>query len=143
MYQFNENYNQRVMSQEMTRSFVSNVFLWMFSALGLTAATAFLFGTNESLMSMLITVTPEGYAKTSILGWIVTLAPLGIVITMSAGINRLSVQNTVLLYVVYSILMGMSLSFIFWAYTAASIFKTFLISAGMFGVMAVLGYTTK
>jgi FtsH-binding integral membrane protein len=115
----------------------------MFAALGLTAATAFLFGTSESLMSMLITVSPEGYAKTSAFGWIVTFAPLIIVFTMSAGINRLSVQKTVLLYVVYSILMGMSLSFIFWAYTSASIFKTFLIAAGMFGVMAVLGYTTS
>ena len=127
----------------MTRSFVSNVFLWMFAALGLTAATAFLFGTSENLMSMLITVTPEGYAKTSALGWIVTFAPLIIVFTMSAGVNRMSVQNTVLLYVIYSILMGMSLSFIFMAYTSASIFKTFIIASGMFGVMAVLGYTTK
>ena len=143
MYQFNENYNQRVMSQEMTRSFVSNVFLWMFAALGLTAAAAYLFGTSENLINMLITVTPEGYAKTSILGWIVMLAPLAIVITMSARIHKMSVQNTVLLYVIYSILMGMSLSYIFLIYTTASIFKTFLIAAGMFDVMAVVGYTTK
>ena len=143
MYQFNENYNQRVMSQEMTRSFVSNVFLWMFAALGLTAAAAYLFGTSENLISMLITVTPEGYAKTSILGWVVMLAPLAIVITMSARIHKMSVQNTVLLYVIYSILMGMSLGYIFLIYTTASIFKTFLIAASMFGVMAVVGYTTK
>ena len=143
MYQFNENYNQRVMSQEMTRSFVSNVFLWMFAALGLTAAAAYLFGTSENLISMLITVTPEGYAKTSILGWVVMLAPLAIVITMSARIHKMSVQNTVLLYVIYSILMGMSLSYIFLIYTTASMFKTFLIASGMFGVMAVVGYTTK
>jgi FtsH-binding integral membrane protein len=143
MNQFNGNYNQRVMSQEMTRSFVSNVFLWMFAALGLTAAAAYLFGTSENLISMLITVTPEGYTKTSILGWIVMLAPLAIVITMSARIHKMSVQNTVLLYVIYSILMGMSLSYIFLIYTTASIFKTFLIAAGMFGVMAVVGYTTK
>lgn len=143
MYQFNENYNQQMMSQEMTRSFVSNVFLWMFAALGLTAAAAYLFGTSENLISMLITVTPEGYTKTSILGWIVMLAPLAIVITMSARIHKMSVQNTVLLYVIYSILMGMSLSYIFLIYTTASIFKTFLIAAGMFGVMAVVGYTTK
>ena len=49
----------------------------------------------------------------------------------------------VLWYVIYSILMGMSLSFIFVIYTEASIFKTFLIAASMFGVMAVVGYTTK
>lgn len=143
MYQFNENYNQRVMSQEQTKSFVSTVFLWMFAALGITAATAFLFGTNVNLMSLLMQVTPEGGAKVSTLGWIVTFAPFVIVLVMSARINRMSVQQTVLWYVIYSILMGMSLSFIFWAYTTASIFKTFIITAGMFGVMAVVGYTTK
>lgn len=143
MYQFNQNYNQQVMSQEQTRSFVSNVFLWMFAALGITAATAFLFGTNASLMSMLMQVTPQGVAKVSTLGWIVTFAPFIIVLVMSMRVNRMSVQQTVLWYVVYSILMGMSLSFIFWAYTTASIFKTFIISAGMFGVMAIVGYTTK
>ena len=50
MYQFNENHYPQGMTQAMTRSFVSTVFLWMFAALGITAATAFLFGTNESLM---------------------------------------------------------------------------------------------
>lgn len=143
MYQFNENYNPQGMTQTMTRSFVSNVFLWMFAALGLTAATAYLFGTNESLMRMLIQVTPQGAAKVSVLGWIVTFAPFVIVLVMSARINKMSVQQTVLWYVIYSILMGMSLSFIFWAYTTASIFKTFIIAAGMFGAMAVVGYTTK
>ena len=144
MNQFNENYNtQRSMTQDMTRSFVSNVFLWMFAALGITAAAAYLFGTNEALFSMLIKVTAEGTTKMSILGWIVTFAPFIIIIATSANINKMSVQKAVLCYVIYSILMGVSLSFIFWTYTTASIFKTFIISAGMFGVMAVVGYTTK
>lgn len=143
MYQFNENRNPQEMTQAMTKSFVSTVFMWMFAALGITAATAYLFGTNINLMSMLINVTPEGGASVSALGWIVTFAPLAIVLLMSARINKMSVQQTVLWYVIYSILMGMSLSFIFWAYTAASIFKTFIITAGMFGVMAVVGYTTN
>ncbi len=143
MDQFNENYNPRTMSPSMERSLVSNVFLWMFAALGLTAATAFLFGTNVNLMNMLMEVTPQGGAKVSALGWIVTFAPIVIVLIMSTRINKMSVQQTVFWYVVYSILMGMSLSFIFWAYTTASIFKTFIISAGMFGVMAVVGYTTN
>lgn len=144
MNQFNGNYNpQRSMTQDMTRSFVSNVFLWMFAALGITAAAAYLFGTNEALFSMLIKVTAEGTTKMSILGWIVTFAPFIIIIATSANINKMSVQKAVLCYVIYSILMGVSLSFIFWTYTTASIFKTFIISAGMFGVMAVVGYTTK
>lgn len=143
MNQFNDNYNPRTMTPTMTKSFVSTVFLWMFAALGITAATAFLFGTNEALLSTLISITPEGSTKISIFGWIVTFAPFIIVLVMSAGINRMSVQKTVLWYVIYSILMGISLSFIFWAYTSASIFKTFIIAAGMFGAMAVVGYTTN
>lgn len=143
MNQFNDNYNPRTMTPTMTKSFVSTVFLWMFAALGITAATAFLFGTNEGLMNTLISITPEGGARVSTFGWIVTFAPFIIVLVMSAGINRMSVQKTVLWYVIYSILMGISLSFIFWAYTSASIFKTFIIAAGMFGAMAVVGYTTN
>lgn len=143
MYQFNENRNPQSMTQAMTKTFVSTVFMWMFAALGITAATAFLFGTNESLMSLLMQVTPQGGARISALGWIVTFAPFIIVLVMSARINKMSVQQTVIWYVIYSILMGMSLSFIFWAYTSASIFKTFIITAGMFGVMAVVGYTTN
>ncbi len=143
MYQFNENRNPQSMTQAMTKTFVSTVFMWMFAALGITAATAFLFGTNESLMSLLMQVTPQGGARISALGWIVTFAPFIIVLVMSARINKMTVQQTVIWYVIYSILMGMSLSFIFWAYTSASIFKTFIITAGMFGVMAVVGYTTN
>lgn len=143
MYQFNENRNPQNMTQAMTKTFVSTVFMWMFAALGITAATAFLFGTNESLMSLLMQVTPQGGARISALGWIVTFAPFIIVLVMSARINKMTVQQTVIWYVIYSILMGMSLSFIFWAYTSASIFKTFIITAGMFGVMAVVGYTTN
>jgi FtsH-binding integral membrane protein len=115
----------------------------MFAALGITAAAAHLFGTNDALFSTLIQVTPEGAARMSTLGWIVTLAPFIIVVTMSARMHKMSVQNAVLCYVIYSILMGVSLSFIFWAYTTASIFKTFIITAGMFGTMAIVGYTTK
>ena len=143
MYQFNENRNPQSMTQAMTKTFVSTVFMWMFAALGITAATAFLFGTNESLMSLLMQVTPQGGARISALGWIVTFAPFIIVLVMSARINKMTVQQTVIWSVIYSILMGMSLSFIFWAYTSASIFKTFIITAGMFGVMAVVGYTTN
>ena len=143
MYQFNDNRYPQEMTQTMTKSFVSTVFMWMFAALGITAATAYLFGTNVNLMNLLMQITPQGTAKVSLLGWIVTFAPFVIVLGMSARINRMSVQKTVLWYVIYSILMGMSLSFIFWAYTTASIFKTFIITAGMFGVMAVVGYTTN
>lgn len=130
-------------TRTLSNSFVANVFLWMFAALGITALTAYIFGSSEELISMLIRVNADGSAGMSFLGWVVMLAPLVIVIIMSARIDKMSAKSMVLLYIVYSILMGMSLSFIFMAYTTASIFKTFMITAGMFGVMAVVGYTTN
>lgn len=124
----------------VAKTYLSGVFMWMFLALGITAATAYLFATTGSLISMLI--NPET-GSMSITGWIVMLAPLGLVIWMSAGFQRMSASTMVLVFVLYSVLMGASLSFIILVYTGASIAKTFVITSGMFGVMAVLGYTTK
>lgn len=81
--------------------------------------------------------------RMSLLGWVVTLAPLILVFVMSARIDRMSKGTMTAIFVLYSVLMGMSLSFIFLAYSSAVIVKTFLITAGMFGVMAVAGFTTK
>lgn len=143
MNNLDNNYEVHGSTKILSDSFVANVFMWMFAALGITALTAYLFGTSEELFSMLITVRQDGSAGMSLLGWIVMFAPLIIVFIMSARIEKMKASNMVLLYIVYSVLMGISLSFIFWAYTSASIFKTFIITAGMFGVMAIVGYTTK
>jgi FtsH-binding integral membrane protein len=78
-----------------------------------------------------------------VLGWIVTLAPLGFVLLMSMGFQRLSPAIMTLLFIAFSVLMGMSLSFILLVYTGSSVFKTFAVTSAMFGVMAILGYTTK
>jgi len=124
----------------VAKTFLSGVFMWMFLALGLTAGTAYLFASTPSLISMLI--NPET-GSMNITGWIVMLAPLGLVLWMSAGFRRMSATTMVLVFVLYSVLMGASLSFIFLAYTGASIAKTFVITSAMFGAMGVLGYTTK
>jgi hypothetical protein len=71
------------------------------------------------------------------------LAPLGFVLLMSMGFQRLSPAIMTLLFIAFSVLMGMSLSFILLVYTGSSVFKTFAVTSAMFGVMAVLGYTTK
>ena len=126
-------------SVEMSRTFMSKVFLWMCIALGITALTAFLCASSPAFFNMLI--APTG--KMSLLGWVVTLAPLILVFVMSARVDRMSKGTMTAIFVLYSILMGMSLSFIFLAYSSAIIVKTFLITAGMFGVMAVAGFTTK
>lgn len=129
-------------SQEQTyslsRTYLANVFSWMFAALALTAIVAYSFGNNTKLMDMLITETGM-----STLGWVVTFAPFGFVLIMSMGYKRLSATSLIFLFLVFGILMGMSISFIFMVYTLGSIFLTFAVTALTFGVMALLGYTTK
>jgi len=122
----------------ISRSFMSRVFSWMFLAMTITAVTSFIWAATPSLMGMLI--NENGL---SVLGWVVMLAPLGFVLLMSFGFQKLSAPLMMLLFVVYSVLMGMSFSFIFLAYSIGTIGITFGISAGMFGIMAVAGYFTK
>ncbi|MFA5419792.1 MAG: Bax inhibitor-1/YccA family protein [Bacteroidales bacterium] len=123
-----------------TQSFLSGVFMWMGIALAITALTSWLFAGNVQLMGLLFDAQT---GSMTILGWVVMFAPLALVLLMSAGINRMSASTLLMVFVGYSILMGMSLSFIFFIYTLPSIAKTFVISTGMFGFMAILGYTTK
>lgn len=124
----------------LARSFMSGVFVWMTLAMVVTAITAYVFASSESLIGSLVNMQTGGL---SMLGWIVTLAPLGFVLLMSLGFQRLSAPVMALLFITFSVLMGMSLSFILLIYTAASVYKTFAVAAGMFGIMAVMGYTTK
>lgn len=136
----NPGYTRRQETLTVSKTFLSGVFMWMFLALGITAGTAYAFASTPSLISMLI--NPET-GSMNITGWVVMLAPLGLVLWMSAGFRRMSATTMVLVFVLFSVLLGASLSFIFLAYTGASIAKTFVITSGMFGAMAILGYTTK
>ncbi|MFM2206230.1 MAG: hypothetical protein RL213_205 [Bacteroidota bacterium] len=127
-------------TQTASRTFLSGVFAWMGIALGISAVTAWVFGTDMSYMGYLINTEQGGL---SILGYIVMFAPIGFVLLMGFGFNRLSSTALTALFLVYSVIMGMSLSFIFLAYTIGSIVGVFASAAGMFGMMALVGYTTK
>jgi FtsH-binding integral membrane protein len=129
-------YNQ---ASSNVKTFMSNVFSWMFLALIVTSVAAWWFASDLTLLRML--VSEEG--KMSILGWVVMLAPLGFVLLMSFAFNRLSYTTLIILFITYATLVGISMSFILLAYTLSSVFLTFAITAGMFGTMAVVGYTTK
>ena len=124
----------------VAKSFMTQVFSWMFLAMLVTAITAYWFSSSASLVNSLRNV--ETGAITT-LGWIVTLAPLGFVLLMSFGFQRLSSAVLTLLFIAFSVLMGMSMSFILLVYTMASVYKTFAVTAAMFGIMALTGYTTK
>lgn len=128
----------KIGSGNVSKTFMANVFSWMATALGISGIVAYLFGTDQTLIQYLM--NERGL---STLGYVVMFAPLGIVLLMSMAFNRLSYTALVGVFLAYSILTGMSLSFIFLIYTMGSIFKVFAITAGMFGAMAFMGYTTK
>ena len=131
-------------SQTKTKSLLSSSFGWMFLALGISSAFSLLFGLNASLMTYLYTINvEEGRASLSILGWAVMLAPIGFVLAMSIGWQKFSFPVLLALFVAYSAINGISLSFIFIAYKLGTIYKVFASTAVLFGVMALLGATTK
>jgi FtsH-binding integral membrane protein len=116
--------------------------MWMFGALTVSAVFAYLFANSSELMSYLIS-TETGRAKLTGLGWITMFAPIGFVMLMSLGWQRLSAPAMAAFFIAYAAVTGVSLSFILLAYTAASVVTCFLSAAAMFGVMAVMGYTTN
>ena len=128
-------------SGTVARKFMANVFMWMFIALCTSAALAYVFATNNSLLSMMFTQTERGMSMSG-LGYLIMFAPIGFVLLMSFGYTKLSSTALTGIFLVYAAVMGMSLSVILLIYTAGSVLTCFASASVMFGVMAVLGYTT-
>lgn len=135
---YSQAYGQETNTQTLAQTFMAKVFSWMFVALAVTAFTAYTFANSPGLLGLLRTDT-----GLSILGWVVMLAPLAFVFFLSAKFQSLSRNTMVLVFLAFSVLMGMSLSFVLLAYTSASVFSTFIVTSGTFGLMAAVGYTTK
>lgn len=146
----NKNFTNGPIQREATnttgviaKTFISSVFTYMFVALTITGLVAYWFGTDEELVVSLMYTAVQGGYKLSMLGYIIMFAPLGFVLLMSFGFQKLSATALLTIFIIYSTVMGISLSSIFLIYTGASLFSTFLITAGTFGIMAFVGYTTK
>jgi len=116
------------------RTYVQRVYAWMVGGLMVTAITAFGVSSSETLL-MAIFGSP--------LRWVVLLAPLAMVFFLSAKVDTMKPSTAATLFIVFSILMGMSLASIFVVYELGSVGMVFLIAAGMYGGAAVYGYTTK
>jgi uncharacterized protein len=143
MFNFNQNNmniaNQQTQAVAVPKTFITHVFSWMAVALAITAFFAYFFSTSDTFFNTIFSKT----GGMSVTGWIVMFSPFIIVLIMSFGANRLSAPILIILFIAFAFLMGMSLSFIFWAYKIGTIFITFAVTAGTFGVMAIAGYTTK
>lgn len=111
------------------------VFIWMALALVITGVTAYGVATTPSLLIAIVT--------NKALFWGLIIAELALVFAVSGALNRLSLATATLLFVLYSVVNGATLSVIFLAYSMPAIIQTFFITAGTFGVMALVGYTTK
>ena len=116
-------------------AFLSKVYGWMFLGLLLTAGTAVTVASSPALINTLILNRP--------ILWILILGQLGLVIYLSARVNKIAPATAAILFLLYSAMVGVTTSTIFLVYTGASIVSAFVIAGGMFGAMAVFGTFTK
>lgn len=112
-----------------------SVYLWMVFALVITGLTAAYVANSPAYISALV--------NNPMLFYGVIIAELAVVFILSGRIHKMSFLTASLMFIFYSLLTGVSLSTIFLAYTESSIATTFLITAGTFGTMSLVGFVTK
>ena len=122
-------------SAERERAFFRSVYSWMFGGLLLTAFAAMWVVTSPA-MQQIVVANP-------IIFIVLCVAEVGIVFYASAALPRLTPAAAASLFLVYSLLTGLTLSVLLFIYTAASIVQAFAVSAGMFGAVSVYGRVTK
>jgi FtsH-binding integral membrane protein len=115
------------------RRHMLSIYNYMASGILLSGIVALLFAVSG--LAEQVMMTP--------LRWIIALAPLGFVFAMSFGVQRMKTSTLQLLFWLFSVAMGLSLSAIFLVYTGASIATTFFATAASFAGLSLVGYTTK
>jgi len=125
------------------KNLLASVFIWMFIGMVLTTIASLTFAFVPSLFDLMISVDEEGFVKKSMLGHIITFAPLLMLIGLGAGYRKLSFTMLAAFFIGFSILFGVSLSYIFIIYQIGSIVNVFLSTCALFGVMAGVGYFTN
>lgn len=116
------------------RAYMLKVYNYMASGVLLTGVIAMLVSQSPTMINAIFS-GPQAY--------VVMLAPLGFVLAMSFGLNKMSSGTLQLLFWLFAGVMGLSLSSIFLAYTGTSIARAFFVAAASFGALSLYGYTTK
>ncbi len=129
-----------IRQQEMTNAstfkvLMRKVYLWMILALMITGITAAGVANSPNILALIY--------SSQVVMWGIIIAEFGLVIYISARLEKLSLSTATTLFALYSILNGVMLSSIFLLYSTAIISKVFFITAGTFGVTALYGYATK
>ncbi len=132
---YNNNYFEKNNNNNVLITYMSNVYAWMSFGLLLTALTAW-YTIKTPLMLELIFLN-------KFFIFILLILQLMIVLILSNSINKLTAKIAILLFIIYSILTGISISSIFLVYTYSSICTCFFITSIMFAIMSIWGHTTK
>ena len=128
------------------RAYMIRVYNYMCAGVALTGVVAWLTFSAAVTQSagggLALTAFGQAIFQGPIM-WVLVLAPLGLVMVLSFGINRLAAGTALLLFFLYAGLLGLSLASIFLIYTGKSITRVFFISAASFGALSLWGYTTQ
>lgn len=131
---------QREVTQTEVKSFFSSVYSYMFLGLIVSGLVSWYLASSGLFIEWFINKETESISP---LFYVVAFSPLAFVFLINAKYKSFSKGTLILLFIVFSALMGASFSSIFFVYSIGSIASTFFISAAAFGAMAVLGYTTS
>jgi hypothetical protein len=123
---------QQTKTQVVVSTFVRSVYNWMAIGLALTGFVAFFVANNEALLRFVLQFR-----------WIFFIGELGLVFYLSARIHKMKAANATAMFMVYAVLNGATMSFIFLVYTASSIASVFFICAGAFAALSFYGWVTK
>lgn len=118
-----------------TNTLIKNVYIWMCTALLLTGGTASFIAGRPSFI--------EAIFSNQVFFWGLLIAQFGLVWAISSRVQQFSLRTMSALFMLYSLLTGVTFSVFFYVYTAESIASTFFVTAGTFGIMSVYGYVTK
>ena len=127
--------SEKVVEQSTFAILMRKVYVWMALALVVSGLTAYYVAGSEQMLMAIF--------GNQITFWVLAIAEFGLVIGLTAAIKKLSFPTAAIMFLLFSILNGVTLSAIFVVYTMSSIATTFFVTAGTFAAMAFIGYTTK
>lgn len=127
--------SEKVVEQSTFAILMRKVYVWMALALVVSGLTAYYVAGSEQMLMAIF--------GNKITFWVLAIAEFGLVIGLTAALKKLSFPVAAIMFLLFSILNGVTLSAIFVVYTMSSIATTFFVTAGTFAAMAFIGYTTK
>ncbi len=143
----NQNYYQNTYSNsayskavDFGKTLMARVYLWMFVALIISALTAMYTHTSGLFFTE---VEGRMVVQNQGLFWFAIIAEFALVFILSLALNRMSAIVATVMFLAYSALNGLTLSMVLMAYTTSSVVNCFFVTAGTFGAMSFVGFTTK